>query len=78
MTKVEETQEFHYHVVYGFNDGNKSGYGSLRISFKQPIQYQSDVTIAKKGIEKEYGYDNVVVLSWIPLKGLERSKNTLD
>ena len=56
--------KYGYHVVYIFSDGDKRGTGSIDLRRSYKFRSTEDVNSSKKYLEEEYGYHNVVILSW--------------
>lgn len=59
----------YYHVSYQYTKNSGFGFGSITLELKKPIKTGKDVKMAAEHIEKVNGFNKVIVLNWIPLKG---------
>ena len=62
-------KEYRYHVVYDYKKGNERGTGSLTTTTRELVDTSENMKQVGESIRDDYGYDNVVVLNIIPLKG---------
>jgi hypothetical protein len=61
--------QYSYHVAYSFGQANGvSGFGTMNVKRTRRISSLEEVNNVREFIEKEAGFEKVVILNWVLLK----------
>ena len=60
--------KYYYYVAYAWNKGANSGFGDSRVELNKKFNTQTGMEVMIFHLQKEYGYDSLVILNVIPLK----------
>lgn len=61
--------KYYYHVSYFYKDGKGTGHGRTMITTTFKMDTESAISKVSEHLLKENGFDIIIMLNWIQLKG---------